>query len=168
MKQEISDSDSKDPNPSPQSIPYLDAVVREGLRLAMANPIRLIRTVPAQGWQFTDNTEKTYHFPAGTQVGAQIMTLHINPKVFTDPLAFRPERWLDDPTPEMQRDFVPFSVGQRQCIARNLAMQELTMAVRAVVREDLLAGARPASDKVEILEWFNSKVVGERIDLCWG
>lgn len=150
-----------------QSLPYLDAVTREGLRLAMANPIRLPRVVPAPGWRFTDSTGKDYHFPAGTQVGAQILTLHTNPNVFPDPLAFKPERWLEKSTPEMQRSFVPFSTGQRACIARNLAMQELTLAVRAIAREDVLAGARPASDKIEILEWFNSKVIGERIDLCW-
>lgn len=156
-----------DPDRNPQTLPYLDAVIREGLRLAMANPTRLPRTVPAQGFQFTDNIGKTYRFPAGTQIGAQILTLHMNPKVFPDPLAFRPERWLEDPTPEMQRDFIPFSLGQRQCIARNLAMQELFLAVRAIARENVLAGAKPVSDKIELLEWFNSKVIGERIDLIW-
>lgn len=133
----------------------------------MANPTRLPRTVPSQGFDFTDRSGKVYHFPPGTQIGVQIYTLHINPKVFPDPFAFKPERWLDSPTPEMQRDWIPFGLGQRQCIARNLATQELFLAVRALVRGDVLAGARVVSDKIELLEWFNSKVIGERIELVW-
>lgn len=167
MRQEVTKSNVEDPKRSPQGLPYLDAVIREGLRLAMANPTRLPRTVPPRGFDFTDSTGKTYRFPAGTQIGAQILTLHTNPKVFPEPSAFNPERWLDNATPEMQQSFIPFSLGQRQCIARNLAMEELFLAVRAIAREDVLAGARAVSDKIEIMEWFNSKVIGERIDLVW-
>lgn len=167
LKREVAEFDSKDPKASPLTLPYLDAVLREGLRLAMANPTRLPRTVPPQGWRFTDCTGKHYEFPAGTQVGAQLLTLQTNPQVYPDPLAFKPERWLDNPTPEMQRDFLPFSIGARQCIARNLAMAELSLVVRAIARENVLAGARPLAEKIELLEWFNSKVIGERIDLVW-
>lgn len=59
MQQEIAESDSTDPNCSPQTLPYLDAVVREGLRLALANPTQLPRTVPPQGFDFTDHTDNT-------------------------------------------------------------------------------------------------------------
>lgn len=133
----------------------------------MANPTRLPRTVPSTGFKFTDSTDKTYHFPPDTQVGVQIYTLHTDPNVFTGPFSFKPERWLDSPTADMQRNNIPFGLGQRQCIARNLAMQELSLAVRAIAREDVLAGAKIVSNKIEILQWFNSKVVGERIDLTW-
>lgn len=133
----------------------------------MANPTRLPRTVPPRGFDFKDSKGNAYHFPAGTQIGAQIYTLHTNPNVFPEPFAFKPERWLENPTPEMQRDWIPFSLGQRQCIARNLAMQELFLAIRAIARDNVLAGAKPVAEKVEILEWFNSKVIGERIELAW-
>lgn len=46
-------------------------------------------------------------------------------------------------------------------------MTEMCLAVRAIARADVLTGARPVMDKVEILEWFNSKVKGERIDIEW-
>ncbi|EMD88119.1 hypothetical protein COCC4DRAFT_33582, partial [Bipolaris maydis ATCC 48331] len=35
-----------------QALPYLNAVVKEGLRLSMANPTRLPHVVPAGGWTF--------------------------------------------------------------------------------------------------------------------
>lgn len=144
-----------------QSLPYLRGVVKEALRLSMANPSRLPRVVPATGWTFKDT-----YFPPGTVVGSTPYTLHLNPEVFENPHAFQPERWAE-PTEEMLRDAIPFGLGSRQCIARNLATVELFCATERLARADALSGAKTAKDKIEILEWFNSKVVGERIDLVW-
>ncbi|KAI9737855.1 MAG: hypothetical protein M1834_009224 [Cirrosporium novae-zelandiae] len=145
----------------PQSLPYLRGVVREGLRLSMANPTRLPRVVPPSGWTF-----KGYHFPPGTNVGVAAYELHLSPKVFPSPNSFLPERWLD-PTPEMQRDWMPFGAGTRQCIARNLAMVELYLATAKIAERDVMKGASVVEGKVEIMEWFNSKVRGEKIELIW-
>ncbi|KAI1615873.1 cytochrome P450 oxidoreductase [Exophiala viscosa] len=144
-----------------QSLPYLRGVVKEALRLSMANPSRLPRVVPASGWTF-----KNTYFPPGTVVSATPYTLHLNPEVFEDPYVFKPERWAE-PSEEMLRDAIPFGLGSRQCIARNLATVELFCATERLARADALGGARTVKDKVEILEWFNSKVVGERIDIIW-
>jgi cytochrome P450 len=164
---EIEEEDAHSPSYNPQSLQYLDAIIREGLRISMANPTRVPRVTPPQGFNFTLNDGRQIHIPAGTLVSLQIYTLHFNAAVFPDPFAFKPERWLNKPTPEMQRDFIPFGLGPRQCIARNLATQELFLAVRAMARERLLAGARPIGEKIEILEWFNSRVVGEKIEIAW-
>lgn len=67
----------------------------------------------------------------------------------------------------MQRDWIPFGLGARQCIARNLATTELLLATRAVVRENVLEGAETVVDRLEYLEWFNSKIIGEKIELVW-
>jgi hypothetical protein len=39
--------------------------------------------------------------------------------------------------------------------------------VQRLIEEDVLRGARCCGDGIEILEWFNSKVVGEKIELQW-
>ena len=67
----------------------------------------------------------------------------------------------------MQRDWMPFGNGTRACIARNLATAELFMAVERLVLADGLRGARPVGERIEILEWFNSKVRGGRVELVW-
>ncbi|KAI4269755.1 MAG: hypothetical protein LQ337_007094 [Flavoplaca oasis] len=143
-----------------QQLPYLSAVVKEGLRMAPVNA-RLPRVVPDSGWHFDG-----FSFPPGTVVGIATPQLFSNPNVFPDPTNFRPERW-EDPSKEMQRDLVPFSVGIRQCIAKNLATAELFMAVKRVVESNVLSGAQPLEDKVETYEWFNMAVKGNRIDLVW-
>lgn len=163
------------------SLPYMRACIKETLRLSMANPTRLPRIVPSEGWLFapsadfasatspaTKGSQTTYYLPAGMVVGVQIHTLHHNPTVFQDPYKFDPERWLTSTTDElekMNRDLMPFSLGSRQCIARNLAMAELNAACIAIVENGVLDGAKNVADRIEILEWFNSKVHGEKIEV---
>lgn len=147
-----------------QSFPWLRGVVKEGLRLSMANPSRLPRVVPASGWTFRD-----MHFPAGTEVSCTPFELHLNPDVFDDPTKFDPARWIDDSakSKEMERDAIPFGLGPRQCIARNLATAELFLAVKGSVESGVMRSAQPVKDKIEILEWFNSHVIDGKIEMRW-
>lgn len=142
----------------------------------MANPTRFPRVVPPSGWTFTTSTTsssspqpETYHFPPSTIVGLQPFTLHFNPLVFPDPFTFKPSRWLaeNNPTPEMQRDAIPFGLGPRQCIARNLAQMELFLAVRSLARAGVLEGARAVGERIVYKEWFNSHILGDRIEILW-
>lgn len=92
--------------------------------------------------------------------------LHHNPDVFPNPHEFLPERWLNA-TPEMARDSFYFGQGSRQCIARNFAAAGLWWATEALIRSDVLRGARPIKDKIEVLEWFNAKVIDGKIEMRW-
>jgi len=49
----------------------------------------------------------------------------------------------------------------------DLATAELFFAVEGIVRADVLKGAKAVGEKIEILEWFNSRVVGERVEIEW-
>lgn len=166
LQQEIADAEQKDPNYNPQNLRYLDGVIREGLRTSLANPTRFPRQVPPSGFTYKASDGRSYHMPAGTLVGIQPFTLHFNLEVFPDPHEFRPERWANA-TPAMLRDWMPFGLGPRQCIARNLAMVELAFAVRALARANVLEGAKVKEEKIEVLEWFNAVVVGGKIELSW-
>jgi hypothetical protein len=128
----------------------------------MANPTRFPRIVGPSGL----NIPGLPSIPPGTSVGLSGYTLHFNPAVFPEPRSFVPERWLET-TPEMLRDAIPFGIGPRQCIARTLATAELFWGTEALVRKDVLKGAKPVKNKIEILEWFNSKVKDEMVELVW-
>lgn len=154
----------------------------------MANPTRFPRVVPASGFLYTPSRSRTsyqtsksisYFLPAGTQVGLSPYNLHLDDLTFPEPYVFKPERWLEGyVTTEMNLAHIPFGLGPRQCIARNLAMAELSVALRAVVWSGVLEGFEAlggievagskgvcAQRRIEILEWFNSKVVGEKVEL---
>lgn len=158
LRKEILDNRSADV----QTLPYFSGVIKEGLRLAMANPTRFSRIVSSNGLKM----QGLPSIPAGTNVGISAYTLHLNPKVFPNPHEFLPERWLE-PTPEMLRDSIAFGIGPRQCIARNLATAGLSWSVKGLMKSDVLKGAKPVKDKIEILEWFNARVKDKKVELVW-
>lgn len=151
------------------NLPFLRATVREGLRHSLANPARLPRAVPRTGWSFGG-----FYFPPGTNVGCAPFSLHFNPSVFPEPRAFKPERWLEGSvTPLMLRDNMPFGVGPRQCLARNLATTQLVIALRRIAEADMLAGAKnfglqnDGNSAIKMYEWFNTSVIGHGIEMVW-
>ncbi|KAJ9199464.1 hypothetical protein DTO021D3_5870 [Paecilomyces variotii] len=160
LKQEVLQKKHNDEDPT--AGPYLRGVVREALRLSWANPTRLPRLVPEGGW-----TYKEFHFPCGTNVGVSAWQVHQEEDIFPEPREFRPERWLN-PSNKMLRNFFAFGKGNRTCIAQNLALTELMLATQKIAETDALRGAKAVQDKIEIYEWFNSRVKGEKIELIWG
>ncbi|KAI1447000.1 cytochrome P450 [Annulohypoxylon stygium] len=154
----------------PQDMRFLRAVVKEGLRLGMANPTRMTRVVPNSG---TGLRVGDVLLPPGTIVGCAAYNLHHDPDVFPEPFAFRPERWLDDGTdrglrrPGMEKSMIPFGVGSRACIGKNLAQQQLHDTVVAIVDSEVLEGARTCQERIEIIEWFNADIKGHRLNIKW-
>ncbi|KAI6760319.1 hypothetical protein HG530_009179 [Fusarium avenaceum] len=93
------------------NLPYLDAVIRETLRVYPPAPAPMPRVVPKTGFEF-----EGVSYPPGTVISAQPYTIHRNEGVFEDPDEFKPERWLNMPSNKkdrMYRAFIPFSAGQR-------------------------------------------------------
>ncbi|KAK1979366.1 cytochrome P450 [Colletotrichum cereale] len=122
---------NEDGNPTAEvadKLPYLDAVIKEGLRLYAPLPASEPRSLPV------DTTIDGYHIPAGTVVSMSPYTLHRNAAVFPEPLKFKPERWLGEcgDVTEMKKWFWAFSSGGRMCIGIHLAMAEMTTLLAAV------------------------------------
>ncbi|GKT52203.1 cytochrome P450 monooxygenase azaI [Colletotrichum spaethianum] len=106
---------NQDGNPTAEvadKLPYLDAVIKEGLRLYAPLPASEPRSLPI------NTTIDGYHIPAGTVVSMSPYTLHRNAAVFPEPLKFKPERWLGEcgDVTEMKKWFWAFSSGGRMCI----------------------------------------------------
>ncbi|KAI0918273.1 hypothetical protein AcV5_002299 [Taiwanofungus camphoratus] len=114
-------------------LPYLEAVINEGLRLHTTVGANLPRVAPPGGLTVLGHT-----FKEGTWVSAPLYSIHRMPEVWgEDANEFRPERWIekgDDEKIKMQKAFAPFSVGPRSCIGRNLALMELQILIATVFR----------------------------------
>lgn len=93
-------------------LPFLDAVIKETLRLFSPIPASQPRTSP------NPVEINGYTIPAGTVVQCQPYSLHRNEEVFPEPLRFSPDRWLASPdvVSRMKRWWWPFSSGARMCI----------------------------------------------------
>lgn len=116
------------------NLPYLDAVIKEGLRMFAPIPMSLPRYVPGP----TSRRISGYMLSAGTIVSCQPYSVHLlNSSTwgtgYLDPCNFVPERWLDsDRAVEMNRIFFAFGAGGRGCIGRNLAMMEMKTLLKEV------------------------------------
>jgi hypothetical protein len=52
-----------------------------------------------------------------TPVGMSAYFMHNDESVYPEPRKFKPERWIANIDPPMERNFVAFSRGSRRCIA---------------------------------------------------
>ncbi|KAF2008687.1 putative cytochrome P450 [Aaosphaeria arxii CBS 175.79] len=115
-----------------RGLPYLNAVLNEGLRLCPPIPWIPGRLAPAEGASACG-----YFLPGGTHVSIQSYTLNRDPKYFTNPKSFAPERWLpeckEDPHSLYYNDNLkalhPFAAGPRACLAQNLAWSEMRLVL---------------------------------------
>ncbi|KAI4158968.1 MAG: hypothetical protein LQ342_007002 [Letrouitia transgressa] len=155
------------PSPlKPSELPYVTAIAKEGLRLAVPLPGRLPRSVPPTGYTFDG-----YALPSGTSVGVPMYEIHLNPSTFPEPTEFLPERWIEtksrEATEAMKRDWAPFGKGSRACIARHMAMVEIYAALEHLGRTRVLEGARPKRKELDVMGWFNALIASDRVELVW-
>jgi len=139
LKDELREASNKSSITSPsdlldyntlERLPYLQACIKEALRLATGVSSRLPRSNKAAPTIYTTKSGQVYTFPPGTVISMTILDLHYNPDIFPNPRGFDPSRWLDadDETKQkMERAYAPFGRGSRQCVGLELAKEEITL-----------------------------------------
>lgn len=99
-----------------QKLPYLQACIKEGLRLCSATGLPLWRVVPPGGTEIQGQ-----FFPEGSEVGINTWVAHYDESVWgKDAAEFRPERWLaygDDNAQlqQLEKHFMPVGRGLVHC-----------------------------------------------------
>ena len=105
-------------------LPYLHAVIKEGMRLCSSATWPIERRVPAGGATLAGK-----YFPEGTSVGCLPSVIHQDPAVFGDePDQFRPERWLEaseERSRLMERAWLGFGKGKRVCLGQHIAIMQM-------------------------------------------
>ncbi|KAK4197812.1 putative cytochrome P450 [Triangularia verruculosa] len=139
-------------------MPYLNAVIEEGLRLCPPVPWLPPRQTPEGG-----STVCGVALPGGTAVSILTYAMGRDPNNFHDPLSFRPERYLleakTDPTSPFFNDqrqaYHPFSFGPRICIGIHLGMAQMRLILAKLVWEfDLEVPTEHKQTKWEKLRTF--------------
>ncbi|KAL0952490.1 hypothetical protein HGRIS_006753 [Hohenbuehelia grisea] len=139
-------------------LPYLGAVVDEGIRLG-APFGGLPRVVPDEGLVLSlGGSLGSVAIPPGTIVSVPAHTQHVSEEHFwPEPLAFRPERWLPGglgPGSRANRNAVlAFSFGPFGCLGRAFAVEELRVGVaRLMLAYDMELAPSPAFDSERFLK----------------
>ena len=96
---------------STDALPYLKAVIEEGLRIFPPVPIGLPRVSPGE-------TVDGHYLPRGTIVHVSSWSATHSEKNFHKPFEFIPERWLDPDCKDDKSASQPFILGTRACLGR--------------------------------------------------
>lgn len=109
-------------------LPFTERVVTESLRLYP--PAYDIHREPVE-----DVVIGGYHIPAGVTVSLPPWVVHRDPRWYSDPLAFRPDRWTDEFRAELPRlAYFPFGAGPRRCIGDRFALLETTVVLATILQ----------------------------------
>ena len=93
-----------------ERLPFLSAIVSEGLRKAYGTTTRMIRVAPEAITKFNG-----YKFPPGTAMSMSPMPMLDNPQIFEQPEIFRPERFLEK---NSRAELMVFGKGPRMCLGQ--------------------------------------------------
>lgn len=118
-----------------QKLPYLKAVILEGLRRHPPGHFVLPHAVTE------DVVLNGYLVPKNGTVNFMVAEMGWDPKVWEDPMAFKPERFLEndgevegfDITGRKEIKMIPFGAGRRICPGYNLALLHLEYFVANLV-----------------------------------
>jgi cytochrome P450 len=114
---------------------YLTATVQESLRRRPVLPNSGPRIV-MEPFQLDGRC-----YPPGVGLVANTYLLHHDPRLYPDPYAFRPERFLHEAPGTYT--WIPFGGGRRRCVGANFAMLEMKTVLRAVLSECDIAPVGP-------------------------
>jgi cytochrome P450 len=143
-------------------MPYLLAVIKETLRMFPTVPMvsREVTQKHADGVCPRFNEDDTFG------VTINFFGLHYNPRGWTEPEKFLPERWID---PEIdgqqdprQRVYCPFALGKRSCLGRQFAYIEMLAVISRILQKYHIGKAKDSSPN--IIEGGTLIVDGVRIE----
>lgn len=144
-----------------QAMPYLKAVVLEGLRRHPPGHYVLPHAVE------DETTLDGYRVPANTPVNFAVGEIGLDSEVWASPEVFRPERFLPggegedvDLTGGKEIKMMPFGAGRRVCPGMALALLHLEYFVANLVRE--FDWREVAGDEVDLTEKLEFTVVMKR------
>lgn len=116
-------------NATLKTLPYLEACIKEGLRLGNEVSGRLPRIDPSDSV-----TYKSYTLPPGTVISMTLSDMHLDPSCHDEPLKYNPDRFLDPVVVEKtEKYFAPWNKGSRSCVGREMAMVEMRMTLALLV-----------------------------------
>ena len=130
----------------PDPVKWLDAM--PVTRAAFEEAMRLYPPAASISREaIEDETYEDLHIRKGAQIQVMPWTVHRHRKLWDNPEAFMPERFLPENRDRIDRfQYLPFGAGPRICIGASFAMQEAVIALGVLLsrfRFDTVAETKP-------------------------
>ncbi|EEQ28161.1 benzoate 4-monooxygenase cytochrome P450 [Microsporum canis CBS 113480] len=138
-----------------ETLPYLTAVIKEGLRISALVTSRLPRISPDGILEYVN-----WKIPAGTPVSMSIYLTLKDPSAFPEPLVFSPERWMEQGSTglNLEKYLVPFSKGSQGCLGPNMAYAWCYIGLATIFRRFELSLFETTEENVTIVrDCFNGQ-----------
>jgi len=122
------------PDTAVRKLPYLQAVVKEGIRIHPPVTDQMPKRVPKGGDTVVVDGVPVF-LPGGTNIGYAAWPLHTRKDIFgPDAQEFRPERWLlEEDTARLalmnRTHELIFGYGKYQCLGKPVALMEIGKTV---------------------------------------
>jgi cytochrome P450/NADPH-cytochrome P450 reductase len=115
-------------------LPYIEAIMRESLRLSPTAPVFAVRPLPSSAEPVIIGGK--YHVPTDQAMIIVLPQLQRDPTVFgADADLFRPERMYGENFAKLPpNSWKPFGNGARGCIGRPFAWQEGVLALAMIIQ----------------------------------
>ncbi|KAL4566476.1 hypothetical protein LXL04_030591 [Taraxacum kok-saghyz] len=133
-------------------LPFLQAIVKETFRLHPSTPLSLPR-IASESCEING-----YTIPKGSTLLVNVWAIARDPKMWTDPLEFRPTRFLpggEKPNVDVKgNDFevIPFGAGRRICAGMSLGLRMVQLLTGTLVQAfdwELANGLQPEKLNME-------------------
>nr|ABB29899.1 flavonoid 3'-hydroxylase [Osteospermum hybrid cultivar] len=133
-------------------LPFLQAIVKETFRLHPSTPLSLPR-IASESCEVNG-----YHIPKGSTLLVNVWAIARDPKMWSEPLEFRPARFLpggEKPDADVKgNDFevIPFGAGRRSCAGMSLGLRMVQLLVATLVQTfdwELANGLKPEKLNME-------------------
>ncbi|KAF9067309.1 cytochrome P450 1 [Rhodocollybia butyracea] len=113
-----------------RSLPYVESVYREVMRMHPSLPLGLLRA------STEDDFYRGYHIPKGSHELKDISrAMGRDPDVYSEPDKFKPDRFLDSPNGPFTsiNDIHAFGFGRRVCVGRYMADNTVWLTIASVL-----------------------------------
>ncbi|KAK3986012.1 benzoate 4-monooxygenase cytochrome P450 [Cladorrhinum sp. PSN332] len=114
-----------------QKLPFLQACIKEALRIFGPASMGLPRVVGEGGLTIGDRT-----LPKGTIVSINVWVIHHSKEIWgPDAREFDPDRWLTEDAARLDKWFIPWGLGYASCPGQHIAKIELSKICATLVRD---------------------------------
>ncbi|KIK50583.1 hypothetical protein GYMLUDRAFT_438456 [Collybiopsis luxurians FD-317 M1] len=121
-----------------RSLPYVEAIYQEVMRLHPPLPLSLLHS------SIEDDVYRGYFIPKGCQIIPNIWAMNRDPDVYYEPDKFMPERLLESEKGPFRNisEIYAFGFGRRVCAGRHMAENTVWLTIASVLATITLAKAK--------------------------